>query len=224
LLDKETREEAINWDIFLLPYKQAVGEMMVKLNALADGFHHFSESFETSPIESVEGRVKAVPDIIDKAKRKGVTELTVENIVKVVEDIAGIRIICRFVDDIKRVVNLIRERDGLDIEITRETDYVKNMKPSGYRSYHIIIKYPMITALGKKSVLCEIQIRTLAMNFWAVTEHSLRYKYKNQNGIPTDVQMRLIRSAEAAFRLDNEISEIRDDILEAERQIKLNYS
>ena len=224
MLDKETREEAINWDIFLLPYKQAVGEMMVKLNALADGFHHFSESFETSPIESVEGRVKAVPDIIDKAKRKGVTELTVENIVKVVEDIAGIRIICRFVDDIKRVVNLIRERDGLDIEITRETDYVKNMKPSGYRSYHIIIKYPMITALGKKSVLCEIQIRTLAMNFWAVTEHSLRYKYKNQNGIPTDVQMRLIRSAEAAFRLDNEISEIRDDILEAERQIKLNYS
>lgn len=92
------------------------------------------------------------------------------------EDIAGIRIMCQFVDDIDRVVEIIRERE--DMQILYEKDYVKNVKPSGYRSYHMVIRYPVYMAKGKVEILAEFQIRTLAMNFWATIEHSLNYKYK----------------------------------------------
>ena len=206
----------INWDLLLLPYNQAVSELTVKLNSLADGYRALSE---VPPIESVEGRVKSVMSIIDKAKRKNIPADRIEDDI---EDIAGIRIICRFIDDISRVVSVLRERDGLDLEVLQERDYIRNIKPSGYRSYHMIVGYPVITALGRKIVQCEIQVRTLAMNFWAVIEHSLKYKYKGQ--IPEDVQARLIRSADAASRLDDEVSEIRGEIIDAEHSIVANSS
>ena len=201
----------INWEEMLLPYQQAVHELTVKLRCLRDGFETLGLS---SPIESVEGRVKSVSSIIEKAQRKGVQLHEIE---QQIEDIAGIRIICRFVEDITRVVHLLEERDGLDMEILKERDYVSNMKVSGYRSYHLIIRYPVVTALGKTFVLCEMQIRTMAMNFWAVIEHSLRYKYNGQ--IPDEIKRRLVRSADAAFLLDKEISEIRQDIIGAEREV-----
>jgi putative GTP pyrophosphokinase len=102
--------------------------------------------------------------------------------------------------------------------VVEERDYVANMKPSGYRGLHLIIKYPVITALGRVEVLCEIQIRTLAMNMWAVTEHSLRYKYDGM--IPDEIHKSLIRTAEAAYTLDTDTNVIRDDILRAEKEIK----
>ena len=201
----------VNWEEMLLPYAQAVHELTVKFQCLREGFETLGLS---SPIESVEGRVKRVPSILEKAKRKGIPMQEIE---EKIEDIAGIRIICRFVEDINRVVHLIKERDGLDMEILKERDYVSNMKTSGYRSFHLIIRYPVVTALGKTFVLCELQIRTLAMNFWAVIEHSLRYKYNGQ--IPDEIKRRLVRSADAAFLLDREISEIRQDIIGAEREV-----
>jgi len=201
----------INWEEMLLPYEQAVHELTVKFRCLRDGFETLGLS---SPIESVEGRVKRVASILEKAKRKDVSLREIE---EKIEDIAGIRIICRFVEDITRVVRLIEERDGLDMEILKEHDYVSNMKESGYRSYHLTIRYPVVTALGKTFVLCEIQIRTMAMNFWAVIEHSLRYKYEGM--MPDEIKRRLVRSADAAFLLDKEISEIRQDIIRAEREV-----
>jgi len=201
----------INWEEMLLPYEQAVHELTVKLDCLRDGFETLGLS---SPIESVEGRVKRVSSILEKAKRK---DVALHEIKEKIEDIAGIRIICRFVEDITHVVRLLEERDGLDMEILKERDYVSNMKMSGYRSYHLIIRYPVVTALGKTFVLCEIQIRTMAMNFWAVIEHSLRYKYNGQ--MPDAIKRRLVRSADAAFLLDREISEIRRDIINAEREV-----
>lgn len=201
--------EFINWEEKLLPYNQAVNELIVKFESLASGFVTLGMS---SPIEAVEGRVKSVSSILSKAQKKGIPLHKIE---EQIEDIAGIRIMCRFVEDIIRVVNLIKERDGLDMEVLKERDYVNNMKLSGYRSFHIIIRYPVVTALGKKYVFAELQIRTLAMNFWAIIEHSLRYKYDKQ--IPEAIHNRLIRSADAAFLLDKEVSEIRNDIIAAEQ-------
>ena len=98
--------------------------------------------------------------------------------------------------------------------ILEERDYISNVKPSGYRSYHIVIEYPVQLISGEKRILAEIQVRTLAMNFWATIEHSLNYKY--QGAFPEELSARLQRAAEAAFHLDNEMSEIREEIQEAQ--------
>ena len=128
------------------------------------------------------------------------------------EDIAGIRIMCQFVDDIDTVVNIIRNRK--DMQVLYEKDYVSNVKPSGYRSYHVVIRYPINMADGQKDILAEFQIRTLAMNFWATIEHSLNYKYKKN--LPKDIQFKLKRAADAAFTLDEEMLEIKDEIKDAQ--------
>jgi len=124
------------------------------------------------------------------------------------QDIAGLRIMCQFVDDIRDIVALIQKRN--DMKIVEEKDYISHKKDSGYRSYHIIVEYPVQLIDGEKNVLVEIQIRTLAMNFWATIEHSLNYKY--QDDLPEDLRVRLERAAEAAFRLDEEMSQIREEI------------
>src|SRR6056297_3361509 len=163
-----------DWERILIPYEQAVEELKVKLKSLRD---EFREMNEYSPIEFVTGRVKKINSILEKAKRNNIDEDDIED---QMEDIAGIRIMCQFVDDIYSVVELLRTRDGKDLKIEKEKDYVHNQKDSGYRSYHVIIRYPVQTAFGEKEILAEIQIRTLAMNFWATIEHSLKYKYKRE--------------------------------------------
>jgi putative GTP pyrophosphokinase len=195
-----------HWDQFLAPYKQAVDELKVKLKGMRGQFELDSTH---SPIEFVTGRVKPIASIIDKANQKGIPldRLEVE-----MQDIAGLRMMCQFVDDIHIVVDLLRNRN--DFEIVEERDYISHKKKSGYRSYHVVIRYPVQTIHGEKKILVEIQIRTLAMNFWATIEHSLNYKYKG--AIPTDIQMRLQRASEAAFRLDEEMSLIRGEIQEAQ--------
>jgi putative GTP pyrophosphokinase len=163
-----------------------------------------------APIEFVTGRVKRISSILEKAKRLNVP---VDKIESDIEDIAGIRIMCQFVDDIHRVADSIRSRK--DLKLVYEKDYITNYKESGYRSYHMIVEYPVQTALGFKPVLAEVQIRTLAMNFWATIEHSLNYKYSES--LPEDVKERLKKASEAAFQLDNEMSSIRHEIIDAQR-------
>ena len=128
------------------------------------------------------------------------------------EDIAGIRIMCQFVEDIYTVVDIIGKRS--DMQIIEERDYIANQKPSGYRSYHIVVRYPVQLLDEQTNIKVEIQIRTLAMNFWATIEHSLGYKYRGM--FPKELKERLARSAEAAFLLDNEMSSIREEIQEAQ--------
>ena len=159
----------------------------------------------------MEGRVKNVGSIMEKASRK---DIPLDMLSQKMEDIAGIRITCRFVEDIQKVVELIRSRSGFDMEVITERDYVANTKESGYRSYHIHIKYPVCTEREVKDVIVEVQIRTLAMNFWATIEHSLHYKYGGK--IPEELKKRLKSSAEAAFVLDNEMNAIREDIIQAQ--------
>lgn len=120
---------------------------------------------------------------------------------------------CQFVEDIYEVAEILKQRHDFKVLLIR--DYIKNHKPSGYRSYHMVIEYPVQRAYGETIVIVEVQIRTLAMNFWATIEHSLNYKYDGE--YPEETLLRLQRASEAAFLLDGEMSEIREEIREAIR-------
>lgn len=196
----------IDWEEFLEPYKQAVEELKIKFKGIR---RQFELEGTHSSIEFVTGRVKPIDSILDKSKKRNIR---LDLLDSEMEDIAGLRIMCQFVDDINKVVQLLRMRK--DLQIVEEKDYISHKKTSGYRSYHVVIHYPVQTIHGEKKVLVEIQIRTLAMNFWATIEHSLNYKYNGQ--IPKDIQFRLQRAAEAAFLLDEEMSLIREEIREAQ--------
>ncbi|MFZ3589247.1 GTP pyrophosphokinase [Bacillus sp. DJP31] len=195
-----------NWDVFLAPYEQAVDELKIKFKGIRA---QFEQNSLHSPIEFVTGRVKPIPSILDKAIRKKIDLTRLED---EMQDIAGVRMMCQFVEDIKTVVELLRKRK--DLVIVEERDYISQKKESGYRSFHLVVRYPVDTLNGEKNILVEIQIRTLSMNFWATIEHSLHYKYSGQ--IPPKILQRLQRAAEAAFRLDEEMSLIRDEIQEAQ--------
>lgn len=196
-----------DWDLFLWPYQQAVSELKVKFRSLRQSFLNKGEH---SPIEFVVGRVKTVDSIKEKMTRRVIAPEVIENDM---QDIAGIRIMCQFVDDIYRVVDLIHERQ--DMQVVEERDYIQNAKPSGYRFYHMVIEYSVFLPDGPKKIIAEIQIRTLAMNFWATVEHTLNYKY--QGKYPEDISKRLKTTAEAAYKLDEEMSSIKDEVQEAQR-------
>jgi len=199
--------DARDWHKFLLPYEQAVEELKVKFKTLRA---ELKVREDYTPIEFVTGRVKRISSILQKAVNLNVPMDLIET---GIEDIAGIRIMCQFVEDIEKIAEIIQQRQ--DLTVVYSKDYVEHKKPSGYRSFHMIIEYPVQTALGMKNVLAEIQIRTLAMNFWATIEHSLNYKYKES--LPEDVTARLSKAAEAAFLLDQEMSSIRSEIVESQR-------
>ena len=158
------------WRSILCPYELAVRELEVKFNHIID---ECKENDVYCPIEQVEGRVKSVSSILEKMQRK---HIPMERMEEELEDIAGVRIICQFEEDIETVASLIQKRS--DMVIKSEKNYLKHIKQSGYRSYHLIIYYTVDTIKGPKKLQAEIQIRTMAMNFWATIEHSLQYKYK----------------------------------------------
>ena len=196
----------MNWEDILLPYKQAADELEVKFQNIS---LQYQAEYKITPFLSVEKRIKSISSILAKARRK---RILISNIEEQMQDIVGIRVICRFMEDIPEIISIIEKRR--DMEIVKNDDYINESKPSGYRSHHITVAYPVHTISGEEVVQCEIQIRTLAMNFWAVAEHSLRYKY--DGNIPPDIQKRLIKTAEAASIIDTELSYIREDILDAE--------
>ena len=191
---------------FLDPYIQAVGELKIKLRGIRK---QYRKQKQHSPIEFVTGRVKPIESIKEKMVLRGIRE---ENLAQDMQDIAGLRVMVQFVDDVEEVLDVLRKRH--DMRIIQERDYIKNRKASGYRSYHVIIEYPVDTINGSKTILAEIQIRTLSMNFWATIEHSLNYKYKGE--FPDEIKKRLEITAKIAYQLDEEMGKIRDDIQEAQ--------
>ena len=196
----------LEWEEFLDPYIQAVGELKIKLRGIRK---QYRKQKQHSPIEFVTGRVKPIESIKEKMVLRGIRE---ENIAQDMQDIAGLRVMVQFVDDVEEVLDVLRKRH--DMRIIQERDYIKNRKASGYRSYHVIIEYPVDTINGSKTILAEIQIRTLSMNFWATIEHSLNYKYKGE--FPDEIKKRLEITAKIAYQLDEEMGKIRDDIQEAQ--------
>ncbi|MBS6624968.1 MAG: GTP pyrophosphokinase family protein [Ruminococcus sp.] len=199
------------WRELLDPYQLAVDELTVK-------FHHIIEEHRNqglySPIESVDGRVKSIVSILDKMQRKNVSMNDIE---KKIEDLAGIRIICQFEEDIETVASLIQNRS--DMTIKSEKNYLKHVKQSGYRSLHLIIYYTVETLNGPRKLQAEIQIRTMAMDFWATIEHSLQYKYKGD--MPPHVAERLTNAADAIILLDQEMSSVRDEIMDAQNSSQM---
>lgn len=194
-----------DWDVFLAPYEQAVAELKLKLKNIRSEYRN--QNLHT-PIEFVTGRVKSKESILEKMEAR---KISPHDILTGVQDIAGLRIMCQFVEDIYVVADLLSKRTDFKVLMIR--DYIRHRKPSGYRSYHMVIEYPVQQAQQVINVICEIQIRTLAMNFWATIEHSLNYKY--QGSYPQHILNRLERASEAAFRLDEEMSQIREEIQDA---------
>ena len=199
------------WRSILCPYELAVRELIVKFE------HIISEHRENdlySPIEQVSGRVKSVSSILDKMQRK---HIPMERMEEEVEDIAGIRIICQFEEDIETVASLIQNRS--DMTIKSEMKYLKHAQQIGYRSHHLIIYYTVETLNGPRKLQAEIQIRTMAMDFWATIEHSLQYKYKGD--MPPHVAERLTNAADAIILLDQEMSSVRDEIMDAQNSSQM---
>ena len=199
------------WRSILCPYELAVRELIVKFE------HIISEHRENdlySPIEQVSGRVKSVSSILEKMQRK---HIPMERMEEEVEDMAGIRIICQFEEDIETVASLIQNRS--DMTIKSEKNYLKHVKQSGYRSLHLIIYYTVETLNGPRKLQAEIQIRTMAMDFWATIEHSLQYKYKGD--MPPHVAERLTNAADAIILLDQEMSSVRDEIMDAQNSSQM---
>lgn len=194
------------WREILEPYALAVDELVLKFNHI---IREYRNAGLYSPIEQVHGRLKKISSILEKVQRK---KIKLESIEERIDDIAGIRVICQFVEDIDKVVELIYKRE--DMKVLREKDYIKNQKASGYRSYHVIIEYCVQTLSGPKKLKAEIQIRTLGMNFWATIEHSLQYKYKTN--MPEHIRKRLLNAAEAVLVLDEEMASVRSEIMDSQ--------
>lgn len=199
------------WREILAPYRLAVDELILKFNHIIEEFHNGNMY---SPIEQVNGRVKKISSILDKMQRK---QIPIENMEEEIEDIAGVRIICQFVEDIDKVIEIIKNRK--DMTVLSEKDYIKNVKESGYRSYHMIISYEVNTLRGAKILKSEIQIRTLAMNFWATVEHSLQYKYRKN--IPEHIKVKLLNASRAIVSLDEGMSSVRDEIMDAQNSFQI---
>ena len=199
------------WKEILDPFELAVKELTVKFNHLI--YEHRARGLY-SPIEQVHGRVKAISSILDKAQKK---KIRLEDIEEKLDDIAGIRIICQFVEDIEKVVEIIHNRT--DMTVKNEKDYITNTKESGYRSYHMIVYYEVQTLKGCKRIKVEIQIRTLAMNFWSTIEHSLQYKYKGS--MPEHIRKKLMNASDAILLLDNEMSAVRSEIMDAQNSFQI---
>lgn len=199
------------WRNILSPYELAVRELTVKFRHLI--IEH-KENALYSPIEEVTGRVKSISSILEKMQKK---HIPMDRLEEEIEDIAGIRIICQFEEDIDAVAAIIQRRG--DMEVKSEKNYLTHAKESGYRSYHLIIYYTVETIQGTKRLQVEVQIRTLAMNFWATIEHSLQYKYKGN--LPGHVADRLSKAAEAIVSLDREMSSVRNEIMDAQNSSQM---
>ncbi|MCU0412917.1 MAG: GTP pyrophosphokinase family protein [Ignavibacteriaceae bacterium] len=158
-------------------YLSATREIITKLENLNDEFLHLKDR---NPIHQIKTRVKTPKSIIDKLNKLG-CELSVESARENLTDIAGIRVICSYIDDIYLIADLLTSQDN--IEVIRTSDYIKNPKPNGYRSLHMIVTVPVYLSDRKELVKVEIQIRTIAMNFWASLEHEMSFKLTNEKNI-----------------------------------------
>lgn len=188
----------------IMMYNSAIKEVKTKLEVLND---ELSIKNERNPIESVSSRVKSITSIVDKLNRKG-KEISVKEMYNTLNDVAGIRIICSFVDDIYQIANMLIRQD--DIKLVEVKDYIQHPKPNGYRSLHLVIEVPIFLSNRKRYMKVEIQIRTMAMDFWASLEHELKYKHDIEN--ENEISKELRECAEVISNTDMKMLEIRDKI------------
>ena len=197
-------EEAKPYLVLMMQYRCAIMEVETKLKVLDA---EFSQEYNRNPFESIKSRLKSPVSISDNLRRKGYA-VTVENIEKYLKDVAGVRVICSFPDDIYRLAALLEKQD--DIILLEKKDYIKNPKPNGYRSLHLILDIPIFLSNEKKHMKVEVQFRTIAMDFWASLEHKLKYKKNVENSEIIVEQLK--KCADSIEKLDYQMQEIRDGI------------
>ncbi len=185
---------------FMNGYRFALQEMSTRIDILRQ---EFQSMHEYSPIEHVKERLKTPDSILRKARRRGIS-LSMESIRAHVRDIAGIRVSCSFVNDIYRVASMLVQQD--DLKVASYKDYIEEPKPSGYRSLHLVVSVPIHLSDRVDSVFVEIQLRTVAMDFWASLEHKIYYKYDRD--VPEHLLESLRSTAEDIARLDRQMERI----------------
>ncbi|SEQ37554.1 putative GTP pyrophosphokinase [Lachnospiraceae bacterium RM5] len=196
---EERFNEIICW------YECAIKEVRTKLEVLNE---EFQTTTSRNPIDNIKSRVKNPMSIYEKLERRGYP-ITLDSIVNKLHDVAGIRVICPFIDDIYTVANVLITQD--DIKLVQIKDYIKNPKPNGYRSLHLVIEIPIFLSTGKRLMKVEVQIRTIAMNFWASLEHQIHYK-KDQDDVE-DVVAQLTECANVIYETDTKMQAIRKRLI-----------
>lgn len=176
--------QAIQFRELMMMYNCAIREVRTKLEVLND---ELSIRNSRNPIEFIESRIKRPLSIVDKLKRYG-EPVNVESIERSLNDVAGIRVICPFIDDIYSVADMLLSQD--DITLIKKKDYIENPKPNGYRSLHLILEVPVFFSNQKKPMRVEVQIRTIAMDFWSSVDHQLKYKHDVPNADELSAQLK----------------------------------
>ncbi len=194
-----------SWKEVNLIYSAALKQIQTKMEILNDEFQHVHRY---NPIEHIKSRIKTPESIVKKLKRHGY-ESTIENMIKYVNDIAGIRIICSFTSDIYRIASMIAEQK--DIVILSTKDYITYPKASGYKSYHMLVSVPVYLSDRNTETKVEVQIRTVAMDFWASLEHKMHYKFEGD--APEKIKEELIECARMVSDLDARMLSLNEEIL-----------
>lgn len=205
-IQAEKLKEERSFNRLMMEYRSAIKEVETKLQVLNE---EFSQEYNRNPFESIKSRLKSPASIFEKLRRKGYP-LTLEAIRDNLSDVAGVRVICSFPDDIYRIGNLLTKQD--DIILLQAKDYIKNPKPNGYRSLHYILDVPIFLSHEKKYMNVEVQFRTIAMDFWASLEHKLRYKKNWDRADADEIVAQLKACADSIEELDYRMQKIRDKI------------
>jgi putative GTP pyrophosphokinase len=196
-----------SWETVMFLYNSALKEVATKLDILNDEFVHVHKY---NPIEYIKERIKKPESIVKKLRRDGY-ESTIENMINCINDIAGIRIVCSFTSDIYRLAEMIGRQN--DLTVVSIKDYIKNPKESGYKSYHMLVTVPIFLSDRMVETKVEIQIRTIAMDFWASLEHKIYYKF--EGNAPEYISRDLRACAEMVSELDAKMLHLNEAILEA---------
>ena len=212
-VDVDTEElQAIKSDLtrFMMPYKFALDEINTKIDILKQEFQYVHDY---NPIEHVKARLKTADSILNKVKRRGY-EMSIPSIRENVRDIAGLRITCSFISDIYKISDMLQNLEN--IELVEYKDYIRQPKPNGYKSLHIILQLPVYMSDRVEKVYVEVQIRTIAMDFWASLEHKIYYKY--DKAVPEQLMKDLKEAAETVSRLDEKMEQIHTDMLQVKSE------
>ncbi len=197
-------DEETEWGKAMLLYSSALKEFNTKLEILSN---EFKLAFKYNPIEHMSSRIKSPESIARKIRHKD-KELTVENVIKYVNDVAGIRIICSFSSDIYRIADMIKKQS--DVQVLKVKDYIIKPKPNGYMSYHMIVTVPIFLSNNVIPTKVEIQIRTIAMDFWASLEHKIYYKF--EGSAPSRIRTELKQCADIVNFLDQKMMSINEEV------------
>lgn len=203
-------EEVENWETLMFLYDAALRQVSTKIDILNEEFAHIHKY---NPIEHVKSRIKEPQSIVKKLKRQG-HEVSLENMLKYIKDIAGVRIICSFTSDIYRIADMLAQQ--ADLKVLELTDYLSQPKVSGYRSYHMLVTVPVYLSDGVVDTKVEIQIRTIAQDFWASLEHKIYYKFEG-NG-PAFISQELRDCARIVSELDDKMLSLNEAIKQCPKE------